>query len=268
MSGEFAAIERLRRLFPDPPSGQTWIGDDAAVLDGGLLAATDLVVEGTHFRPGTPLADVGWNAVVVNVSDLAAMGAEPTHLLVAVAGPSRTDLDELYVGIAEASRTYGAPVVGGDLANGDTLTVAVTVLGRTPDGGPPVLRSGARPGDELWVTGPLGAAAASGYRRRATARVAEGVAARRAGATAMIDVSDGLAADLNHLGEASGVGVRLDHVPVAVGATAELALGGGEDYELAFAVPPGAGASGIVVGVCTDDIGDRLPPAGWEHQWS
>ena len=267
MSGEFAAIARLRRLFPDPPERQTWIGDDAAVLDGGLLVATDLVVEGTHFRVGAPLADVGWNAVAVNVSDIAAMGGAPTHLLVAVTGPPSTDLDELYRGIAEASSAYGCPVVGGDLANGPALAVAVTVLGRTDDGGPPVLRSGARPGDELRVTGPLGGAAAGGYRHRAVARVAEGTAARRAGATAMIDVSDGLAADVNHLAEASGVGVRLDHVPIAEGATRDQALGGGEDYELVFAMPAGAAGPGIPVGVCTDDVTQRLEHHGWEHRW-
>ena len=268
MSGEFAAIERLRRLFPDPPPGETWIGDDAAVLPGGLLVAVDLVVEGIHFGVDTPLEDVGWKAVAVNVSDIAAMGGEPTHLLVTVAGPPVTSLDRLYDGVAEASREYGCPVVGGDLANADLLSVSVTVLGRTSDGGPAVLRSGARPGDELRVTGPLGAAAAADYAPRPRPRLGEGRAARLAGATAMIDVSDGLAADVNHLAAASGVGVRLERVPIAEGATLEQALGGGEDYELVYAIASGADGPGTVIGTVTDDPDERLPDAGWQHTWT
>ena len=270
MSGEFAAIARLRRLFPEPPAGETWIGDDAAVLGSGLLVAADLVVEGTHFGPSTPRADVGWKAVAVNVSDIAAMGGRPTHLLVTVAGPPSTDLDGLYEGIAAASAVYGCPVVGGDLANGDVLSISVTVLGKVPKGGA-VLRSGAKAGHELRITGPVGAAAASGYTLRPEARLDEGEAARKAGATAMIDVSDGLAADLNHLAEASGVGIKLDRVPIAEGATLEQALGGGEDYELVFAIPRSAAKTkkvpGTVIGVCTKDPADRLPDAGWQHSW-
>ncbi|HZQ87558.1 MAG TPA: thiamine-phosphate kinase [Acidimicrobiales bacterium] len=264
--GEFAAIERIRRLFPSPPPGQAWIGDDAAVLDDGLLLAVDTVVAGVHFAADTPLADVGWKALTVNVSDIAAMGGTPRHAVVAVAAPPDTDLDLIYEGMAEASATYGCPVVGGDLANAAQLVVTVAVTGRVD--GTPVLRSGARPGDGIYVTGPLGGAAAGAYRARPRARVAEGQAARAAGATAMIDVSDGLVADLGHIADASGVGYELDlaAVPVAPGATAEQALRGGEDYELVFT---GTDLSvGTRIGTCTADVSQRLPGGGWEHTFT
>lgn len=261
--GEFAAIERIRRLFPSPPPGQAWIGDDAAVLDDGLLLAVDTVVAGVHFTAGMPLADVGWKALTVNVSDIAAMGGTPGHAVVAVAAPPDTDLDLIYQGMAEASATYACPVVGGDLANAAQLVVTVAVTGRVD--GTPVLRSGARPGDGIYVTAPLGAAAAGAYRARPRARVAEGTAARQAGATAMIDVSDGLVADLNHIAEASGVGYELRDVPVADGATEEQALHGGEDFELVFT---GIDlAVGIRIGTCTADTSQRLPARGWEHKF-
>lgn len=262
--GEFAAIERIRRLFPSPPSGQAWIGDDAAVLDDGLLLAVDTVVAGVHFTSDTPLADVGWKALTVNVSDIAAMGGTPGHAVVAVAAPPDIDLDLIYEGMAEASATYGCPVVGGDLANAAQLVITVAVTGHVD--GAPVLRSGARPGDGIYVTGPLGGAAAGGYRARAGARVAEGTAARLAGATAMIDVSDGLVADLNHIAEASGVGYELADVPAADGATEEQALHGGEDFELVFTgidLP-----MGIRIGTCTADPSQRRAARGWEHKFS
>ena len=293
--GEFAAIDRLRRLFGEPAAGERWIGDDAAVLrppGGSLLAATDVLVENVHFDLTIGgVDDVGWKAAVVNVSDVAAMGGLPTALLVAVAGPPGTDLDRLYEGLADAARAYDCPVVGGDLSDAPLLVVSVTVIGHAARLGP-VLRSGARPGDAVFVTGPLGAAAAglallragreggdavAAY-RRPRARLAEGRAAAGAGATAMIDVSDGLAADLGHLLVDSGVGAALDEVPVAPGATLEQALGGGDDYELLFTAPDpervvlGFEAAGLRlplrIGTCTADPAQRPAAAGWRHHWS
>lgn len=253
---EREAIQRLRtRLGPV-------LGDDAAVLADGLVACADVIVEGVHFSASTALADVGWKAVVVNVSDVAAMGARPESCLVTVSGPAGLDLDALYDGITEACDRYGCAVVGGDLSGGRELVVSVTMLGRLV--GAPVLRSGARPGDVVYVTGPLGHAAASDYSERPVARLAEGVAAAEAGATAMIDVSDGLSTDLHHLCEESGVGVRVEHVPVAYGATEEQAMNGGEDFELLYTGP--VGMPGVRIGTIVEDVTQRPEPRGWEHR--
>jgi thiamine-monophosphate kinase len=318
-NGEFAAIERIRRLLPPAPEGETWIGDDAAVVGGTagerMLLATDAVVEGVHFDLDlVDAADVGWKALAVNVSDVAAMGGRPLHALVSVVGAGADMLDRLMRGLADASTAYRCDVVGGDLSSGPCLVVAVAVTGTT-DGRRAVLRSKALAGDVLYVTGPLGRSAA-GLRvlraragaladqagppwergstgdsqfaelaaayRRPVARVAEGLAASAGGATAMIDVSDGLGIDLDHLATASGVGVVLDTVPIADGASREEALAGGEDYELVFAAgDPDAVARAfaeaslrppIRIGRCVPErtlrlLGaDPLPATGWEHR--
>ncbi len=316
---EFAAIERLRRrfesaarsVFPDgplPPPGDTWIGDDAAVtaIDSAdqVLWATDLVVEGVHFDLDlVTLGDAGFKALMVAVSDLAAMGAWPRFALVSIAAPAGTDLELLGVGLAEAAVESGCVVVGGDLSASPALVISTAVMGtlRADPGRGPLLRSGARPSDRLFVTGPLGGSAAGlrllrggdpagpaadgplrAYRRPA-ARLSEGEVARMAGATAAIDVSDGLASDLRHLGASSGVGIALDTVPVADGATEVEALDGGEEYELlvtcgdtdrlmgAFRAaglrPP------LAIGRCTDQLGRYtlegrpLSPGGWHHRF-
>ena len=269
----------MRRL-PPAPAGETWIGDDAAVVGDGLLLAADVVVEGVHFDLTlVGLDDVGWKAMAVNVSDIAAMGGEPGHALVSVVLPPGCDLDRLYDGVLAAAEAYGCPVVGGDLSAGDRLMVSVAVTGSVD--GAPVLRSGARPGDVLVVSGPLGAAAAAfecrpvgDAHRRPQARLTEGQAARAAGASAMLDLSDGLLLDVRRLAEASGVGVVVDDVPVAAGATIDQALGGGEDYELLAAIDdPGRLPGWLVIGRCTDDPDERrlgadpLPEGGWEHSW-
>lgn len=326
--GERQALDRLSRLLrsPAPSGGEVWFGDDAAAVratpeseEGWLLMAADAVVGGVDADLElTTLADLGWKAMAVNLSDIAAMGGRPRHALVSVVGLGPDQLEQLYQGILEASTEYACPVVGGDLSSGGAVVVSVAVTGWVD--GPPVLRSGARPGDAIWVTGPLGAAAA-GLRRlraRAAARpvalrpgapkdedgdedeaeealvraharprpaLAQGEAARRAGATAMIDVSDGLLADLGHVAVQSGVGFDLfdaSRIPVAPGATAEEALVGGDDYVLAFTLPPELDATGIfaatglpspwAVGTCTDEPAQRtlagraVALAGWEHR--
>ena len=311
LRARFEAPARLRAPGGDvPPAGETWIGDDAAVvgLASGVraLMATDLVVEGVHVD--TDLSgpeDIGYKALMVTVSDFAAMGARPAYALVSLAAPPGTDLDALGAGLAEAAEEAACVVVGGDLSESSLLVVSTAVVGVAEPGGPdPLLRSGARPGHRLFVTGPLGRSAA-GLRilrsshpegesdervpdlvrahRRPVARLAEGEASRRSGASAAIDLSDGLLADLTHLAGASGVGVDLDAVPVADGASREEALSGGEDYELLVATgAPGelvaafasAGlALPLPIGVCTAEIGhltlggEVLPPGGWQHRF-
>jgi thiamine-monophosphate kinase len=301
MTSELETISSLTARLPRPPAGETWIGDDMAVVArpeaAWILLSADAVVAGVHADLRlTTVADLGWKAMVANLSDVAAMGGTPGHALVTVAAPPDTDIDGLYDGIIAAAESYACPVVGGDLSSAPVLVVTVAVTGTTDR--PAILRSGARPGDEIWVTGPLGAAAAglrllrSGARDepgagplvRAHARprplLAEGAAARAAGATAMIDVSDGLASDLSHIADASGAGFELDTVPVAPGATEEEALGGGEDYQLVFTVPGGAMVGeafatltpptriGTVVADRSQRVfrGEPLLPVGWRHQ--
>jgi thiamine-monophosphate kinase len=238
------------------------LGDDAAVLGlpagRPLAVSVDSVVEGVHvdLALSSP-ADVGWKALMGALSDLAAMGAAPLAALVALCVPGGAGDGELALGVmagvAEASVAAACPVVGGDVSGSEQLVVSVTVLGTTDQAGPgPVSRAGALPGDALLLTGPCGGSAAglralrageaadgaSSVRayRRPVARLDEGGIARRCGAHAMIDVSDGLALDLHRMADASGVGFRLDEVPAAPGATLRDALGGGEDYELLIAV--------------------------------
>lgn len=273
--GEFGFVERVRRWMPPGPA-HVPIGDDAAVLPVGvgcsLVATTDALVDGTHFRLdwSTP-ADAGFKAAVANISDLAAMGAEPRWLLVALLAPGTATeelLDGLYAGLREACELHDAVVVGGDTVRGGTLALAVTALGEVR--GEPLRRTGARPGDVLAVTGPLGLAQAGVHvllaqsppdvpaedvraclsaHRRPRARVPEGRRLREWGAHAALDLSDGLYSDALRLAEASGVGVEIDAdaAPIAPavrrveeamdGDPLETALGGGEDYELLVALP-------------------------------
>lgn len=280
---ERAAIEALRARLPGPPSGEVWIGDDAAVVawDGQTqLLAADVVVEEVHFDLAlVGIDDVGWKAMAVNVSDIAAMGGVPRHALVSVVVPAGADVDRLYDGLTAAADEYGCAIVGGDLSAGERLVVSVAVTGSVD--GAPVLRSGARADDTLVVTGPLGAAAAAlesrpvgDAHRRPRARLAEGREARDAGASAMMDLSDGLLLDVRRLAAASGVGVVVADVPVADGATMQQALGGGEDYELLVAIDDPTRLPGwVAIGRCTGDpdelrLGDGdLPEGGWEHTW-
>ncbi len=232
------------------PKGEIHIGDDAAVLApfvGEALISTDVAVLGVHLDEKLfPLEDLGYKALASAVSDLAAMGGRPRGAVIAVSSPVGTDLEELHRGIADAAAMTGCPIVGGDLTTAHDVSVAVTVFGECPGRGA-VLRSGARAGDEILVTGPLGRSAAGLRRRREGAslddelvvahrrpwpRLSEGVAARSAGASAMMDLSDGIGIDLHRLADASKVGFELDEIPVARGATPEEAISGGEDYEL------------------------------------
>jgi thiamine-monophosphate kinase len=277
MTDELAFVSSLVQRLGPAPEGEVWAGDDAAVVhppEGRLLLAIDPMVADVHFV--TPTADVGWAAVARNVSDLAAMGGRPLHALVSLVLPKGVDVSALLSGLEEAHE-HLCPIVGGDTSSGATLTVTVAVTGTIA--GDPVLRSGARPGDVLFVTGPLGAAPS-----RPIPRVAEGDAARRAGATAMIDVSDGLLADAGHLAEQSGVAIDLRsaafEVPEPLHAVAaatgsdplQLILGGGEDHSLIATFDPEAVPDGWTeIGTVADGQGvtvDGAPydgPAGWVH---
>jgi thiamine-monophosphate kinase len=218
------------------------IENDAATLDDGLVVTQDALVEGVHFRlEWISWRDLGFRAAAVNLSDLAASGAEPEGLVVTLAAPSETsvaDVVELYEGLAET----GVPVIGGDTTAAEALVLSVTAIGRS-DRVPG--RAGAKPGDAVVVTGPLGAGGVAfreGRYVRPPLRLAEGRALART-AHAMLDLSDGLAHDAGHVAERSGcrLVIDLERVPLAEGA--EIAdLGFGEDYELLATLPAGSAA--------------------------
>ena len=274
--GEFGLIDAIQKHLPAPPEGETWSGDDAAVVpspEGKLVITTDLLVEHVDFDLSycSPTS-IGVKAMAVNASDVAAMGGIPSHAVATLALPSSTSV-EVVEGIAEGLASAGAFVgitlVGGDISEASEISVGVTLVGSVDH---PITRSGAEPGDLICVTGRLGGAAAGlrilreeivgeevdrpaitrlAMRQLApTPRIKEGRYVASLGGTAMIDVSDGLLADLTHLLDASrcGCDVDVDGVPIDEDLIAlarrvpnldplELALTGGEDYELLFTVP-------------------------------
>ena len=326
---ELELVRGIRRVLSgEAPGVVIAIGDDAAVVEPGRhhgVLTADMLVEGVHFELGaTSPHDLGFKAVSVNVSDVAAMGGSPRYGL-ATLGLSRgieaAWVMELCGGMREAADEFGMAIVGGDTSRADRAVVSVTVYGEVAEGRA-VTRSGARPGDALVVTGALGGSAgglrvardaAAGrtdalstewgrsllaLHERPRARVGEGQALAAGGARAMIDISDGLALDLARLCEESGVGarVRLPDVPLAPGLVdlgarvgadpMDLALHGGEDYELLAAVPPDAVADvrrvlverfgtrlteigevveGAGVVAIRGDLEEPLEPKGWDH---
>lgn len=306
--GEFQLIERLRRQLPISTADVVvGIGDDCAVLRAGdgryLLVTCDAQVEGRHFVRGqaTPY-QIGRKALAVNLSDIAAMGGTPRYALVSLGLPNDTEVafvDELYRGLMDEAQPFETQIVGGNLSSASELFVAVTLLG---EAAPEQLlsRSGAQPDDVVLVTGHLGAASVGAdvlaaeravpMRAAAraavlqaaltpTARVREGQLIARSGlASAMIDISDGLAADMGHICDASHVSVRLFAEPLPIanttveGSTAlgrdplDPGLHGGEDYEL-LVTAPHANAERLIelvqsqTGTPLTIIGDILPPS-------
>ena len=283
------------------------IGDDGAVVrapDGRVVASTDLLVEGWHFRRDWSSAtEIGGKAAAQNLADIAAMGAVPTALLVGLATPGDLPVawaEDLAAGLAQECARVGAAVAGGDISAGPVLMLAVTALGDLA-GQPPVTRSGARPGDVLAVAGRLGHSAAglallqAGLDQPASLLAAHrwphpdyaaGPEAARLGATSMIDVSDGLVQDVGHLAEQSGVRIDLESVrlpgddalPIAAAAVGrpdslDWILSGGEDHALAATFPPRAALSGrwTVVGRVRDGQGVWVDSrrverlSGWTH---
>ncbi|MDJ0337262.1 thiamine-phosphate kinase [Cryobacterium sp. PH31-O1] len=306
----------LGRIFPRLPRASAQLlgpGDDAAVIsapDGRFVVTTDMMIQGPDFRLAwsTP-HDLGWKAAATNLSDVAAMGARPTALVVAIAAPPSTPVSVLE-GITDGLRDCcealapGCGVVGGDLSASDALTLAVTAFGDL-EGRAPVVRSGAHPGDTVALSGRLGAAGiglellfhlgvdALGVpdRDRANALklthptevaaqltpvppIASGPLAAIAGATAMLDVSDGLAIDAGRIARASGVSIDFDSS--CLGERIEVALGGGEDHGLLATFPPdavlphGFRRLGTVVAASASNVGEitvdgaRHDQGGWD----
>ena len=317
--GELDLIASFEELLG--PGGRRVLrgpGDDASVVQarGFAVSSIDTVTEGTHFTLDTHSpADIGHKALATALSDLAAMGAEPGEAHVALTLPQGFDADAaraLVGGMAELAQRLGVSIVGGDVVTGTCLTVTVSVTGWVDDAGLVIGRDGARPGHDVWVTGSLGGSAAGllvlegavqvpdasdlvARHRRPEPQLAAGAAFARAGASAMIDLSDGLAADARHVAERSGckLVIELDHVPFAPGVEAvaaatgrdalELAAGGGDDYELLFTAPAdragdieaaaggaqltrlGRAEAGAGV-VLRTEAGGTLEVTGYEHQ--
>jgi thiamine-monophosphate kinase len=305
-AGEFGLIARVTARLRLGRACLLGPGDDAAVVaapDGRVAASTDVLVEGRHFRRDWSSArDVGHRAAAANLADIAAMGAVPTALLVALCAPPDLDVrwaEELADGLAAEASLVDAGVVGGDMSASPTLTIAVTALGDL-GGRAPVVRSGARPDDVVAINGRLGHAAAGytvltrGFRtpkllveafRRPEVPYSAGPEAARWGATAMIDISDGLLADLGHIATASRVSIDLKREAFVVPDTmrnAAAALGvdpyqwiltGGDDHALAATFPAGQAlpAGWTVIGVVGEGGGVTVNgkpyrgAAGWDH---
>jgi len=308
--GEF---DRLRAIFVALGTAGRDLGDDCALLSIGgrtLAISIDLSLEGVHFRTDwLALREIGWRATAAALSDLAAEGATPLGVLVSLGVPGNrqrrtgnaSPAVQIMAGVGAAARSVGASVLGGDLVRSPRYLVDVCVLGVAQR---PVRRSGARPGDGLWVTGRLGGAGlalaalragrgrrfAPALRRRfarPVPRIAAGRWLARRGARAMIDISDGLAGDAGHVAAASGVGVaiELERVPCWPGVTPLAAVRSGEEYELLVAMPRRFGTAGAKafgratglpltrIGACIAGRGVRMthdgrpitPPPGFDH---
>jgi thiamine-monophosphate kinase len=293
---EIALIEKIRNFAKrTPPNYQliAGIGDDCAILRPrpgfDQVFTTDFTMEDRHFtRASHAAGDVGVKSLVRSLSDLAAMGAEPVFCTVSLALPPALGsdwLNEFYEGFTATASEYEISLAGGDLAKSDKIVVDVMCCGNVPSG-LALLRSGARPGDDLYVTGSLGMSSFGLASQRGEAwlrhkrpvpRLAVGIQLRTLASSAM-DLSDGLSLDLRRLCEASKVGAEIDLVPVAESATIEQALHGGEDYELLFTAPSSVHVPAEIAGVPVTKIGcvtgradvityqgSNLEPIGFDH---
>jgi thiamine-monophosphate kinase len=270
--GEFGLISRLAKHQPQLPSTVVGIGDDCAVLEGQgkyLLITTDALVEGVHFRrKGLSFFALGQKALAANISDIAAMGGWPTHAVVTVGLPrslSVKSVDDLYRGFNSLAKQHRIDLVGGDtVASPKALFISITLLGEVEKKNL-VLRSTAKVGDLICVTGRFGGPAKAKFVPRPLFLVPRLKEARTLAkirmATAMIDSSDGLVRSVLELCKASKVGARIftDQVPVAKGATLDQALYGGEEYELVFTTRPGRQpkAKGLRYSIVGEIVGRR-----------
>ena len=296
MKNEHEIVARLRQLFPRA-------GDDAAVV-GDQVITVDMLVEDVDFTQNVPLRFIARKSLAVNLSDLAAMGAQPRYAVVALGLPEWVNTDMLTDALAEAAREYDIEIVGGDLSRSDKLVISITAIGEAKE---PLLRSGAKAGDRIYVSRPLGGAAAgltflgkplddmpyalrefaqSAVQRQIDPEPEIELGMKLAGiATACIDVSDGLSTDLDHLCEASNVGAEIvrERIPVFPGLidsglnVRDAVLNGGEEYALLFTSRlreselstrvgrPVYAIGRIVEGSGVKLDGQPLPPRGWDH---
>lgn len=277
---ELDLVRRIRRKAGNPAGLVLGIGDDCAVFrprrGEDLVFTTDMFIEDVHFKRRMPAKSIGARTLARGLSDIAAMGATPRFCLLSLAVPRWANprwLDSYFEGVLG----WGVPLAGGDLARSEGLTADIMVCGSVPKG-EALRRDGARPGDSIFVSGRLGAAAASGYQGASPPRLELGKYLRGR-ATACMDISDGLSLDLHRLAEASGLAAEIAYPPAAEGATREQALHGGEDYELLFTAPPDLKIRTQFRGLPLTCIGTMrkgkrgavyldgrpLPPLGYDH---
>jgi thiamine-monophosphate kinase len=234
--GEHAAIAALTKNLQA-------VGDDCAVLpldaQYDLVLTTDPLISGVHFTPDTPPEQIGWKAAARVLSDFAAMGADPQYLLINLVAPPDQDfqtLEKIYEGVSRVRKLFNVDLVGGDLAQGPTLELHVFGVGRVPKG-KALLRSGAHPGEIIYVTGSLGGSFENGKHLNFIPRIKEAKWLRQSGfVRSMMDISDGLATDLRHILKASKAGANLIAAGIPRVGTLEQALFDGEDFELLFTV--------------------------------
>jgi thiamine-monophosphate kinase len=306
-------IKTIRRLAGSSAAAGLirGIGDDCAVLrpspGSELLVTTDLCIENVHFRRAWhPAPTVGHRCITRGLSDIAAMGGHPLACFLSLGIPDdgpQSWVNGFLRGLLAQARRFKLPLAGGDISSAPKITADIVAIGQVP-AGKAVLRSGARPGDSIYVTGSLGGSAATlkqlfaGKKIKPTRsnphfypmpRIAAGAWLRgRSLATAMMDLSDGLSVDLAHICEESRVAaiVEADKIPIGKGAGLELALHGGEDYELLFTVPHRAKVPARIAGIAVTEIGEirnrgdyssaiqilgdngkvrPLPQRGWQH---
>ena len=238
---EFGLIEAIKKYQHLSSRVVKGIGDDAAVLELDAkryqLLTTDMLVEGVHFLRTAPAKLVGYKALACNISDIAAMGGVPTFAVVSIGLPLKTSkayVKDLYTGMSALAKKFGVSIVGGDTVKADKVVINIALLGEVEKKNL-VLRSGARPGDIIFVSGSLGNTLKSGKHLKFVPRVKEArFLVENFRLTSMMDISDGLAGDLGHILKASAVGAILDAsmIPRNPGASVEPALCGGEDFEL------------------------------------
>jgi len=258
---------KLRRFSP-------LIGDDCAVIrpaaDQDLLFTTDFTIEGVHFTRDVGAEQIGYRALARSLSDIAAMGGRPLYCLVSLALGPWTDqrwIDGFYRGIRKLAQKTKTELAGGDISHANQLVCDVMICGSIAKG-KALLRSGAKTGDVIYVSGPLG-----GWRHKPRVIPRLDIGRKLAGkATACMDISDGLALDLHRLCLASGVAAELERVPMLKGATIDQALHDGEDYELLYTARPGVRVPGIRIGTIRKGKpgavrfqGKRLSPTGYDH---